>query len=74
MIDYDGCPDCVLDLLEGPSGRCKYCDGTGINTQLNSDEPKCPHCNGTGICSTCKGRGRLLTGSGGGGIQTLFGS
>jgi hypothetical protein len=52
------CPDCAAGLLEG-DGRCGKCNGTGINTQLDSAQPKCPYCHGTGVCATCGGSGRM---------------
>jgi len=65
------CPDCAEGFLEG-NGRCGHCNGTGINTQLDSAQPACPYCKGTGVCATCGGSG--LAGRGPddpGGIQTL---
>ena len=50
------CPDCAEGLFEG-NGKCARCDGTGINTQLDSDQPKCPYCHGTGVCAACNGTG-----------------
>ncbi len=69
------CPDCMEGLLGGSTGRCAHCDGTGTNTQLDSDNPKCPFCDGTGVCATCHGTCRP-PGYGGdsGEIQTLFGN
>jgi hypothetical protein len=61
MTHGSHCPDCAGGALRA-DGRCGKCDGTGINTQLNSIQPKCPYCHGTGICATCNG-----TGSTGGG-------
>ncbi len=50
------CPDCNGGFLQG-DGKCAQCNGTGINTQLNSAQPKCPYCKGTGICASCGGSG-----------------
>jgi DnaJ-class molecular chaperone len=50
------CPDCAEGAFVG-NGRCSQCNGTGINTRLDSDEPKCPACDGTGVCGTCRGAG-----------------
>jgi len=40
--------------------NCSKCNGTGINTHLNEDEPKCRNCSGTGVCPTCEGTGRAF--------------
>ena len=66
------CRDCVEGPLGIPSGRCRYCDGTGTNTQLDAENPKCPYCHGTGTCPSCHGTGRY--GELEGDIQTLFGN
>jgi hypothetical protein len=50
------CTDCAEGFFEG-NGRCSKCNGTGVNTQLDSDQPKCPFCKGTGVCATCNGTG-----------------
>ena len=50
------CPDCDSGFLEG-DGKCAQCHGTGINTQLDSAQPKCPYCAGTGVCRSCGGTG-----------------
>jgi len=50
------CPDCAGGLLNR-DGKCGKCDGTGVNTQLDSEQPKCPYCKGTGVCATCGGEG-----------------
>jgi hypothetical protein len=50
------CPDCDGGWFEG-NGKCAQCHGTGINTQLDSDQPKCPFCDGTGLCRSCGGTG-----------------
>jgi len=66
------CPDCAEGVWEG-NGRCRQCNGTGVNTQFDSEQAQCPYCKGTGVCGTCRGTGRA-----GGGeddpnlIQTLF--
>ncbi len=65
------CPDCNSGFLQG-DGKCSQCNGTGVNTQLDSGQPKCPYCKGTGVCASCGGTG-ILDGGGGSGIQTLFG-
>jgi hypothetical protein len=65
------CPDCMEGLLAGSTGNCPHCDGTGVNAQLNAENPKCPFCGGSGRCATCGGTGIR---SGGNAIQTLFGS
>jgi hypothetical protein len=54
------------------NGKCGKCDGTGINTQLDSDQPKCPYCKGTGVCSTCGGDGSLGSWGDHDQIQKLF--
>ena len=54
------CPDCIEKTKAYPTGRCRYCDGSGINTQLDAISPKCPHCHGTGNCPTCNGTGRVI--------------
>jgi hypothetical protein len=56
----DICSDCRV------SGECGPCFGTGVNTHLNSDEPKCPNGKGTGVCPECGGSGssRPTSGSG----------
>lgn len=64
------CPDC--QELGIPTGRCRYCDGTRTNAQLDAENPKCPFCQGHGTCPTCNGTGR--TGRLEGDIQTLFGN
>jgi len=56
MMERSRCPDCAGGLFEA-SGKCGKCNGTGINTQLNSAQPKCPYCHGTGVCATCNGSG-----------------
>ena len=61
------CPDCNEGLLQG-DGKCGQCNGTGVNTQLDSDQPQCPYCRGTGVCATCGGSG-LPDGNP---IQSLF--
>lgn len=53
------CPDCAGGVLIG-NGKCSQCNGTGINTQLDAEQPKCPWCKGTGVCATCEGTGFLL--------------
>ena len=65
------CPDCAGGLFHG-NGKCGKCDGTGINTQLDSDQPKCPYCKGTGVCSTCGGDGSLGSWGDHDQIQKLF--
>jgi hypothetical protein len=65
------CPDCAGGIFEG-NGKCGKCDGTGINTQLDSDQPKCPYCAGTGTCSTCGGSGFNSMYDRGPEIQKLF--
>ena len=57
MSEGRRCPDCAEGIFEG-NGRCGKCNGTGINTQINSAQPKCPYCHGTGVCATCGGTGR----------------
>jgi hypothetical protein len=52
------CPDCAEGIFEG-NGKCGKCNGTGVNTQLDSAQPKCPYCHGTGVCATCGGKGYL---------------
>jgi hypothetical protein len=54
------------------NGKCGKCDGTGINTQLDSALPKCPYCAGSGVCATCGGTGDWGDDGGGSTIQTLF--
>ena len=67
------CPDCAGGFFSG-NGKCGRCDGTGINTQLDSAQPKCPYCAGSGVCATCGGTGTCGGDEGGGStIQTLFG-
>jgi hypothetical protein len=39
------------------NAKCAECDGTGVNTHLNEDEPKSPGCSGTGVCRSCDGTG-----------------
>ena len=56
MSHRSRCPDCAGGVFE-ETGKCGKCDGTGINTQLNSAQPKCPYCRGTGVCATCNGKG-----------------
>lgn len=36
------------------SGRCKYCEGTGVNKKLKRP---CGICHGNAICVGCNGRG-----------------
>ncbi|HJZ99387.1 MAG TPA: hypothetical protein VKE70_22905 [Candidatus Solibacter sp.] len=50
------CQDCAGGFLTG-DGKCGQCNGTGVNTQLDSAQPKCPYCKGTGVCATCGGSG-----------------
>lgn len=50
------CQDCDSGFLKG-NGKCAQCHGTGVNTQLDSIQPKCPYCHGTGMCATCDGSG-----------------
>jgi hypothetical protein len=50
------CPDCAGGFFAG-DGKCGQCNGTGINTQLDSDQPKCPFCRGSGVCQACGGSG-----------------
>lgn len=64
------CPECADGVLVG-NGRCGHCDGTGINTQIDSAQPRCPYCTGTGVCSACEGTG-LAGSDGSNDIQTLF--
>jgi hypothetical protein len=52
------CPDCAGGFFVG-NGKCKQCEGTGVNTQLDSERPKCPYCKGTGVCATCEGAGTV---------------
>ena len=66
------CPDCAGGVFSG-DGRCGKCDGTGINTQFDSDQPKCPYCGGSGVCATCGGTGNWADEDRGSAIQTLFG-
>jgi hypothetical protein len=67
------CPDCAEGFFTG-NGKCAQCNGTGINTQLDSAQRECPYYNGSGVCATCGGTG--LAGRGGPDdpdrIQTLF--
>lgn len=67
------CPECAEGIFEG-NGRCSHCDGTGINTQLDSAQSQCPYCKGTGVCAACGGTG--AAGRGGpddpNSIQKLF--
>ena len=42
----------------GGDGKCKECFGSGVNTHLNSDQPRCPNCGGTGTCPQCGGTGQ----------------
>lgn len=44
------CPD-RADGAFGENGKCRQCDGTGLNTQLDSAQARCPYGNGTGICA-----------------------
>ena len=37
------------------NGRCAQCDGSGINSRRNEDQPKCCNCSGTGVCPACNG-------------------
>ena len=64
------CPDCAGGFLTG-NGKCGQCNGTGVNTQVSSAQPKCPYCHGTGICATCGGDGYPADRDDE--IQTLFG-
>ncbi|HYW42246.1 MAG TPA: hypothetical protein VE959_05280 [Bryobacteraceae bacterium] len=64
------CPDCAGGFAQG-DGNCGKCNGTGINTQLDSDVPKCPYCRGTGVCQSCGGSG-LYGGDPPSGFQKLF--
>ena len=57
------CPDCDRTGCCAVLGKCSKCYGTGVNLQLNSDEPKCRNCGGTGRCPTC---GALVDYRGGG--------
>jgi len=66
------CPDCAGGVFQG-DGKCGKCNGTGVNTQLDSDQPKCPYCAGKGVCATCGGTGNWADEGGGPTIQTLFG-
>jgi hypothetical protein len=50
------CQDCARGFFEG-NGKCGKCNGTGVNTQLNSAQPQCPYCKGTGVCGSCGGTG-----------------
>ena len=66
------CPGCAGGFFEG-DGKCGKCNGTGINTQLDSAQPQCPFCAGTGVCASCGGSGLNGGGYDGSEIQTLFG-
>jgi DnaJ-class molecular chaperone len=68
-LGRDRCPDCDGGFLEG-NGKCAQCHGTGINTQLDSAQPKCPYCAGAGTCATCFASGDQ--GDDSNDIQTLF--
>jgi len=48
------CTSCFGD------GRCAQCDGSGINTHLNENDPKCRNCSGTGVCPACNGTGAWM--------------
>ena len=65
------CMDCAGGLFHG-DGKCGKCNGTGINTQLDSSLPKCPYCDGTGVCRTCNGTGVINDWPLGPPIQKLF--
>jgi hypothetical protein len=65
------CPECAQGFFEG-NGRCRHCDGTGINAQIDSAQAKCPFCHGTGVCSACGGTGRTGSDDDPNKIQTLF--
>jgi hypothetical protein len=52
------CLDCAGGWIVG-DGKCAQCNGTGVNTQLDSAQPKCPYCKGTGLCGTCGGSGTI---------------
>jgi DnaJ-class molecular chaperone len=68
------CPNCAGDIFSlSDAGKCAHCNGTGINTRINSPEPKCPYCRGTGVCASCRGTGYADDWDNGGKIQTLFG-
>jgi hypothetical protein len=58
MSYRQGCPDCAEHFMGG-NGQCGKCNGTGINTQLDSAQSKCPYCRGSGLCATCNGTGFL---------------
>jgi len=55
MLRNSRCPECADGLFE-KNGKCGHCNGTGVNTQLNSAEPDCPYCRG-GVCAACGGTG-----------------
>jgi len=50
------CTGCAGGWLTG-NGKCAQCDGTGVNPQLDSAQPKCPNCGGSGVCPSCGGSG-----------------
>lgn len=53
------CPDCDRSGWGAVLGNCSRCFGTGVNVELNSEDPKCRNCGGSGKCPTCGGTGRL---------------
>jgi DnaJ-class molecular chaperone len=67
----DAAPIANSGFMAG-DGLCSKCHGTGINTQLDSAQPKCPFCEGTGVCSTCGGSGNQSEPVIDSGIQRLF--
>ena len=72
LTERHRCPDCAEGIFEG-NGKCGRCDGTGINTLINSSQPKCPYCRGTGVCVTCNGAGYAGGGYPGGMIKLDLG-
>jgi len=42
------------------TGKCKFCDGSGVKPGLNGSRYKCPLCAGKGACSTCEGSGKQM--------------
>jgi hypothetical protein len=63
MYSRNKCTACAGGFLIG-DGKCGQCNGTGINTQLDSAQPKCPYCKGTGVCAACGGAGMQTDDSG----------
>jgi DnaJ-class molecular chaperone len=65
--------DCNLEncsSCEG-SGKCYYCNGTGITHWEDPEKPDedCYTCKGTGNCITCDGTGKVEKEKQGGGKE-----